>query len=307
MNTSINQQLNELLKYKNKFRKCIVWGLRHSNDSFRYIHRGYFNVFDSLGFDVLWLDDSLENQQFVGPNDFVFTSNRAERNLPIIKDTYYCFHNSSLSFVDQVPKSHKIILQVYTDGCMSHSKKIDSVTYYDPRLHTLYQPWGTDLMPWEFRTPVFSSWSPFVFWAGSIWNNPENQGNTSEIHSLKEALANNKLLFKHISMAPDWLNLHFIRWSRIAPTIAGHWQAQHNYLPCRMWKNISYGQLGITNVSKFCEILDNNVVYSDNILDLVDKSLSLSKSKYMHLIKKQQQYIKHHTYLQRALMVLKTL
>jgi hypothetical protein len=48
----------------------------------------------------------------------------------------------------------------------------------------------------------------------------------------------------NLKFVPDWVNVAAIRRSRIAPAIAGRWQVEHNYLPCRMFKNISYGQLG---------------------------------------------------------------
>ena len=35
--------------------------------------------------------------------------------------------------------------------------------------------------------------------------------------------------------------------SEIAPAIVGSWQKEHEYVPCRIFKNISYGKLGMTN------------------------------------------------------------
>ena len=92
------------------------------------------------------------------------------------------------------------------------------------------------------------------------------------------------------------MNRFFIRLSRIAPAIAGKFQVDINYLPCRMFKNISYGQLGITNVKKFKDILGDSFIEGETIKDLVNTSLSFNEEEYKNLVIKQQERIKPYTY-----------
>jgi hypothetical protein len=169
------------------------------------------------------------------------------------------------------------------------------MTYFNTKTRTLYERWGTDLLFEEFKPPVFNT-NSFVFWIGSIWNNAANEGNIEEINELKRVLADNKLKFLHLRFIPDFLNRFFIRRSRVAPAIAGRWQVESNYPPCRMFKNISYGQLGITNVTKFKDLLGDSFVGGNSVREIIEKALSLSKTDYTKMVVAQQMAIKNYTY-----------
>jgi hypothetical protein len=159
------------------------------------------------------------------------------------------------------------------------------------------------LLTWEFKKPVFNSKNPFVFWIGSIWNNELNQGNINEINMLKKVLSNEKLIFIHLQNIADFLNIIFVRMSRIAPAIAGKWQVANNYLPCRMFKNISYGQLGISNVKKFNDLFGGYSITGNNIEELIENSLKLKSNKYKEMVLGQQEIVKKHTYLNKLINI----
>lgn len=94
---------------------------------------------------------------------------------------------------------------------------------------------------------------------------------------------------------PDSINQLLIRNSRLAPAVAGKWQVNHDYLTCRMFKNISYGQLGLTNIQKFSVIIDDKLV-SNKLEDIISYALSLNKNKYKESVKEQQSVIRDYTY-----------
>jgi hypothetical protein len=190
-----------------------------------------------------------------------------------------------------------MLLQVYNNivNTIPDIEKWAPVTYFDKNTKTLYQPWGTNLLSKEFKKPVFRK-NRLVFWIGSVWNDTLGRGNVEQIKELKLALKKNHLYFIHLRFIPDWLNMFFIRLSRIAPAVAGKFQVDVDYLPCRVFKNISYGQLGITNITKFKDILGEFFIDGSNIEDMIKKSLSLSKSEYIDIIEHQQDIIKEYTY-----------
>ena len=202
-------------------------------------------------------------------------------------------------------QSHNFVtLQVYTDDAQLRDVKIwNEATMFDETNRTLYQPWGTNLLPWEFLRPVYSS-RPITYWVGSIWDNAEGQGNRVAIDEVTRILQAYDIRFVHKNSTSDRKNIQCVRKSRIAPAIAGHWQVDVNYLPCRVFKNISYGQLGITNVRKFKDILENAFIEGEQINQLVDYSLSLSPEQFLGLIAEQQEKIKHHTYLDKLVNIL---
>ena len=293
---------------RNKIKRIVIWGLKKKYHTHRHIHQAFYKNAKKLGYETLWIEDEKKSQKYIEPGDLILSAyvigrmipeknSFEEHIIPIRDDVYYCLHNFKNVFLERVPNDKLILLQVYNNTIenIPNIEKWGCATYFDKNTRTLYQPWGTDLLASEFKKPVFRR-NKFVFWVGSIWNNKLKQGNTTQIIELKEILKKRNLKFIHLRFIPDWLNIFFIRLSRIAPAIAGKSQVDVDYLPCRMFKNISYGQLGITNIKKFKDILEDSFIDGENIEEIIDKSLSLSKNEQADLIRRQQNIIKNYTY-----------
>lgn len=290
------------------FKRIIIWGLKRKYNTFRYIYSAFYKTAIKMGYEVLWLEDIKNNAKYIRPGDLILTAdpvgkmvaekfNFEDYNLPVRDDVYYCLHNVKDVFKDKLCKDNYINLEVYRDGNFfsNNIEKWRPATYFDKETRTLHQPWGTDLLANEFKKPVFNN-NKFVFWVGSIWNDKQNHGNINEIAELKKTLKKNNLRFIHARFVPNFINMLLIRLARIAPAIAGKTQVEENYMPCRMFKNISYGQLGITNVKKFKEILGDSFIEGDSIEKIVENALSLSKEEYIKKTEAQQEIIKKYTY-----------
>ena len=308
----MNDASAEAIRHARRFRKVVIWGLRRWWHSHRFIHQGFFQTFRYLRIPVVWTDFS-DDPGIIEPGDFVITSNAYGRGIP--RDTtlaplrngaFYCFHGYAHSGYDgddrlprhEIDRAHSLNLEVYTDRAKLASHQWDTVTHFDKPSKTLYQPWGTNLSAERFRAPVTPR-SPFVFWVGAIWNNDLNQGNRAEIAELRSVLRHRSLRFVHLKFIPDWVSIAAIRRSRVAPAIAGRWQVENNYLPCRMFKNISYGQVGISNVPQFCDIYRNCTIPGRSISELIDNALSLSSKDVVEVVKAQQKITREHTYVQK--------
>jgi hypothetical protein len=291
-----------------EIKRIIIWGLRRKYNTFRYIYKAFYETAKKIGYEVLWLEDSKNNIKYIKPGDLILTADPVGKmvpekfkfedyNLPVRDDIYYCLHNVKDVFKNKLCKNNYINLEVYREGNFfsKNTEKWGPVTYFDKETKTLHQPWGTDLLANEFRKPVFNK-NKFVFWVGSIWNDKQNHGNISEIAELKETLKKNKLYFIHARFVPNFINMLLVRLSRIAPAIAGKTQVEENYMPCRMFKNISYGQLGITNVKRFKDILGDSFIEGDSIEKIIENALSLSKEEYIKKTAAQQEIIKKYTY-----------
>ncbi len=289
-----------------KIKRIVIWGLRKKYHTHRHIHQAFYKNAMKLGYKTIWVEDEKKSQKYIQPGDLIIASEVQGKmippkvafedySLPIRDDVKYCLHNYQDVFKKQLKQDLYINLQVYVNDSENSDTKIDTARYFNTETRTLYQPWGTDLLPNEFKKPVYNN-SKFVFWIGSIWNNSLNQGNLNEINELKSALRNRGIYFIKLRFIPDILNIFFIRRSRIAPAIAGRFQVNANYLPCRMFKNISYGQLGITNVIKFKDILGNTFIQGESIEEMVENSLNFSKEEYLERTKAQQDIIKNYTY-----------
>jgi len=306
------------MSFNKEKNKIIIWGLRKKWHTHRFIHKAFYENAKKLKYNVIWLEDEKKNSKYIESGDLVISAEVQgkmipektkieEYNLPIKDDIYYCLHNYKEIYTEKLNKNRLINLQVYnTEKVKDADVKLGSVTYFDTKTKTLYQPWGTNLLPEEFKKPVFNQ-NNFVFWVGSIWNNSLNQGNLIEIENLKKILQKNKINFINVRFVPDFINKFLVRISRIAPAIAGKYQVDVNYLPCRMFKNISYGQLGFSNVKKFNDILGEFNLYSDNMEEMVNKILSLKKEEYKKIILGQQEIIKNYTYKQSLENIIKLL
>jgi hypothetical protein len=293
---------------KNKIKRIVIWGLKKRYHTHRHIHMAFYVNAKKLGYNTIWVEDEKKNQKYLESGDLIISAEVQGKmvpkkfrfedyNLPIRDDIFYCLHNFKDIFKNKLKSKNYINLQVYNDSVlnMSDIKKYDEFIYFDNKTRTLYQPWGTDLLPGEFRKPVFSN-NRFVFWIGSIWNDKNNHGNINEINELRTALSEEGLNLIKIRFIPDWFNVFLIRVSKIAPAIAGRHQVDVNYLPCRMFKNISYGQLGVTNVKKFKDILGDSFIEGNTIKELIKNSLKLSRNDYIAKVRAQQKVIKKYTY-----------
>jgi hypothetical protein len=78
------------------------------------------------------------------------------------------------------------------------------------------------------------------------------------------------------------------------------------YIPCRIFKNISYGQLGITNSWSVNDLFGGAIVYDSDIKNLFYKAQDQRSNK--SLVLEQMSYVKtNHTYLNRVAAILSIL
>jgi len=279
-----------------QFSSVVIWGLRTEiNDTQHHIHRHFYNVLRKLEFPVIWCDDKKENAVLVHSDSLVFSYNGSCAFLPYKKDVSYALLNT----VEPLSECKDYVrLRIYgTVPIENDSELWSSEVAFHKESHMLWQPWATDLLPDEFYPPVFSQ-SHTVHWIGSIWNDDNNHGNINNIEKLKDVLSKRGLSFVHSTHVSDEENVQLVRSDRIAPAIGGDIQIATNMLPCRVWKNISYGQLGVTNLPKTKEVFGDSILMDTDIDNLIERALSISESEYKERTVYQQIIVANeHTYL----------
>jgi len=296
----------ELRRKIEKFNKIVVWGLKTCEHTHAYIHHHFFGTLKKLGARAVLVDDRAENAEVVEANDLVISVDVAGSQMPVRGGVYYCLHNFPNDIHRRIDPAKNIRLQTYTNSAQSAGEMWDPVTFFDPPTRTLFQPWATDLLADEFEEPILEQAGNIVFWVGSVWNDRLDRGNVREIEMLRDVLEKRNIRFVHVRGISDSLNVKYVRHSLVAPAIAGRWQVENNYLPCRMWKNISYGQLGISNVRKFDEVFEGCTVGGGSIEEIIDNTLSLPSNTYRDMIYRQQEIVKAgHTYVRRLLNIIR--
>ncbi len=279
------------------FKRLVIWGLFEVRHTHRYIHLGFYTTAQKLGLAVIWVENLSSNRDVVRAGDLVISVNVAGDQLPVVSGAKYVLHNfkESLDHVLEQLGDDCVQLQVFTNATAKGAEEIGSCTYLHRSTRTLVQPWGTNLLRHEFHAPSKSRSKYLVFWVGSVWNNALDQGNVNEYAIMKRVLHKNGKLLIRPKVNDAWA-AKLIRWSVISPAIAARWQVENGYLPCRMFKNISYGQLGTTNVLEFGKILGNTLISSTDITRVVEEDLAMKTTDRLDMVREQQKLISNHTY-----------
>jgi len=285
-------------------KRVVLWGLRTTfNDAFYFIHKGLYETLKKLGIPVLWVDDNKFNATLLRKGDLVYAVDRACQYLPAQSDIKYCLHNIGGEFIDKLDEKQYLSLQILTidryyeflGNLRSFDYLLHGAASYDPIGNVLFQSWGTPVLARDFLKPINFPLKKSEYFIGTIWDNPLGQGNTRVIASYEKLLKENKIRFKCVKGAPEFFNPIYVRHSAIGASIVGDWQREHGYTPCRLFKAVSYGRIGVIN-SRNSKIPYPWVLANENIGELIEEILQMSDSNVIDLIHFQQKALEMETY-----------
>lgn len=285
-------------------KKFIVWGCRLHQHTNSYVYAGYFKAAKAMGLDAHWLypDSDVSGMDFA--DSLFLTEGQHNGNIPIRDDCTYVLHNCVGQPWDSLKR--RLVLQTYTDDAPRKwgAKAMDGF----PGSYTIgdgiWQPWATDLLPHEIDLASADlPRSNEIHWVGTMGGG--RFGNENEINPFKDAaIANGCSWHYHGPGSTSFdQNRELIQRSFLAPTITGQWQTEVGYIPCRIFKNSSYGHLMATN-SKAChDLLDGHGVYSLDTRELFHKARAAMGDKDM--IRNAMKLIKEkHTFVNRINAIL---
>ena len=314
--------------------KYLVWGYKNVYHTHGHIHEGFYRALKLSGKEVEWLDsaDDLNDKDF--SNTFIITNDDCVNNsywpwptkiksvLPISEDCFYAVHSlkdnqnianllapikSKLSWSCFSPASNLLNL-VSPTGTYDYT--YDNITlfdvdtpFYHDKKHVEFR-WATDLMPWDIEknkpTELLSLKNKVINFVGTVW-----WVNEKELSQFMKACNSDGVEFKHLGGGQNGIisiedNIKLIRESYMAPAISGSHHLTEGYVPCRIFKNISYGQYGITNSAKVNEVFGNRLIYNPDPYKLYfDAKEKLQSMKISELHDLMDFVAKKHTYLNR--------
>ena len=290
------------------FKKVVIWGytppFRHTHHP---IHKGFYRAFKHLGYETLWLDDSMDVSNINFDNCLFLTEGQVCKSIPINALSKYVLHNCSKEIFNSIQSKNKLILQFYHRDVLKYeAEKLNLYTYRDK--YCLYQPWATNLLPHEIELDSAQrNIKGDCVWIGSY---NENDASRFENHSQLKPFVELAKAFgdKFIHIDPwknpvsDEENKRLVNTSSLAPAIVSNFQKEIDYLSCRTMKNISYGHMGISNSSFANQVFEGKLVYSDDPKNLFYLSLEHLNdpkgiSKIQDLMKDVQA---NHTYINRV-------
>jgi len=295
-----------------EIKQVVIWGHKLHSHTHSYIHAAFDKAFKHLGFNVLWLDNNDRVDGIDFKNSLFITEGNVDQKIPLLHNCYYVLHNCALDKYQPLIKAHRcLMLQVYTHDLLTRDViRLDDYIYYQPCAKTLYMPWATDLLPHEIDEMKIKTRNKkqkyMVSWIGSICGGVH--GNQDQINPFKDACAKSGILFKHLTNIPCEDHPQYIQESILAPAIQGAWQCEKGYIPCRIFKNISYGVLGITNSETVYKLFNGKIVYNPNTYQLFFDAINRAKTISLTEIYELMDFVKEkHTYIARIHHILQTL
>lgn len=287
----------------------VLWGhrIRDGANTLAYVWEGYAKAARRLGLDVVQVDDAPASAPAVQPGAIVFAEGQEDKHLPRLPGVTYVLHNCDwTAYHDQRPRC--LALQVYTHDCLDRTVETLAPFVYYQRvggcLGILYQPWATDLLPEEFRPEdIIAARIPRAGWVGTVGEG--RFGNVPQLAGFRNACAEHGMPFEIRQTMPAADARVFLRDSQLAPTIVGAWQQEKGYLPCRAWKNASYGHPVLTNSLAVVEAMGGFGHYAADTaklfhlgVDGIPKVEILAGMRYVQA---------HHTFVNRLTTILKVI
>ncbi len=253
-----------------KYKKVIIWGWKLHSHTHSYIHNAFFRAFQNMGYDTYWFDNSDNFDGFDFSDSLFLTEGQACSGIPIIKGCTYILHNcydEQMWAKINAENIDYLKLQVYTDDALLYeTETLEPCVLYDKPGNIIYLPWATDLLPHEINPDLDLPHTNKSYWVGSMGDGIF--GNNPELEGFKRACNENGIDFTHANNLSIEDNRRVIAESYMAPAIVGSWQKGKGYIPCRIFKNISYGQFGITNSARVNELFGGKLIYSPNEYEL---------------------------------------
>lgn len=288
------------------FEKVVIWGHKLHSHTHSYIHQGFYDAFTHMGYTTYWLDNQDSTDDYDFTNALFITEGQVDQNIPLRNDGIYVTHNCSSKY------NHlkQVGLQVYTDAVLNMTNLVESAPfiYFDYRGKGIFMPWATNLLPHQIDK--IKEGLPFLhkqrtgYWIGSYGDG--YFGNRTEIDPFILASKRNGIpfIFRGGNVSEEE-HQRLISSCYLAPTIVGEWQKNVGYIPCRIFKNISYGQMGITNSRQVYELFEGKIIYNPDTCQLFYDAQEKLPSVTLDEIYELMDFVKtKHTYLNRVQTIL---
>jgi len=312
-----------------KYSKVIIWGHPLYSHTHSYVHEAYYRAFKSMGYDTYWFHDKDYPKDFDYTNCLFIGEGFADKKIPI-NDTscyliMYCpspakyqeagryidIRMSAVNFKDHIQQYSldKNTATKIGPACYFVPKvagkvqvKNDYVDYGMDDYDKVYIAWATNLLPEEFKKEdMYLERERAIYFSGSISSNGVCENYSNWLPFLK-ACNENQVRFIHNDPWQNPISTQDViantQKSLLGIDIRGPEHLKQQLLTCRVFKNISYGHLGLTNSKAVYEELDGNCIYNENTEELFFDGIR-NKDNYRLISSGMKLVQENHTYVNR--------
>lgn len=287
----------------------VIWGHSLHSHTHSYIHNAFNRAFTFLKYKCYWVDHrkSLSEQNMILPQRCLYiTEGCVSNNIILDPTSYYVLHNCDMrKYVDAgIPENHIIGLQVFTKDCIPRCKPLNDNKFIRFDGKVLYMPWATDLYPHEIDEnikkieEISRNHKPICHFVGMFLENPwgacrEICGRNGISFSSTGGFSGNNITIEE--------NMRRVQESIIAPSFQESWQTTNSYIPCRIFKNISYGKMGITNNEAVQELFNGRLIFNTDVRVATQTAIDAAKQGInIELLKELMLEVRNkHTYINR--------
>lgn len=280
--------------------KIIIWGHKLHSHTHSYIHNSYFKAFKAAGYETYWFDNSdlSELSTFDFNNCLFFTEDQAKTGMPVLKTAKYITHHIDTEYFLQKGVDFANVLKLgnYVQDAEKF-EKVNEYAFFDKKENTLFQCWATDLLPEEINenNPIkYDDSKTEINYVGSLYGELAKL-----VYNFSRAAGKDKKKFKHHIKVSDEENKQLIQQSFLTPDFRNEHHVNVGYIPCRAFKNISYGTYLGTNSPHVKKMFGDFVSYSEDaseLYELMKKDYKDCKSQTAAMVYVKQQ----HTFINRV-------
>lgn len=320
-----------------KYSKVVIWGHPLYSHTHSYVHEAYYRAFKHLGYDVYWFHDDNYPLDFDFANCLFIGEGFADKKIPINSTSCYLImycpspvkyqgagryvdvRMTAVNFKDHIQEysldkntASKIGPACYFVPKTSEKIKVknDYVDYEINDFDKVYISWATNLLPHEINyDDMHIPREPNIYFCGTLSSSGEGENLSNWIPFIQEV---KKSGYGFISNDP-WQNplsndevVRRMRESLLGVDIRSNLHIKQGLLTCRVFKNISYGHLGVTNSEEICNELEGNCVYNLDTSQLFYDAMSQRENASM-IMNGMKLVKENHTYINRITSLLSIL
>ena len=303
----------------------------------KYVHEAYYRAFKHLGYDVYWFHDDNYPLDFDFANCLFIGEGFADKKIPINSTSCYLImycpspvkyqgagryvdvRMTAVNFKDHIQEysldkntASKIGPACYFVPKTSEKIKVknDYVDYEINDFDKVYISWATNLLPHEINyDDMHIPREPNIYFCGTLSSSGVGENLSNWIPFIQEV---KKSGYGFISNDP-WQNplsndevMRRMRESLLGVDIRSNLHIKQGLLTCRVFKNISYGHLGVTNSEEICNELEGNCVYNLDTSQLFYDAMSQRENASM-IMNGMKLVKENHTYINRIASLLSIL
>jgi len=253
--------------------QVVIWGHKLYSHTHSYIHYAFHKAFLHLGYKTYWVRKLAELDGIDLSGTLFLTEGQVDDELPVRYDCWYVLHNCHHPKYGPLIDAHRVLLlQKYTYECKNYVlEQLEPYIFFSDEHKTLYMPWATDLLPHEIhemkgKLIPFQQRKKRAVWVGTVGD--QLYGNVHQLAPFVSACKQYQCRWFRREVIAAEENRNLVCEALLAPAIVGAWQRENGYIPCRIFKNISYGAIGATNSEAAYDLFEGKILYNSDTAQL---------------------------------------